>query len=152
MKDSRPNSPRFRFLCAYIQATDVFLSSIVRACVMAVQCETDLTCTEDDRRDRDARSGWGVFTEMFASHPNVPHGRISFQMQQERKQARIQADFHPHLSLEKQYCCKRERRVRRINMRRNNLIYWPTATNYHQPGKQHKFQEGVGHTRWQKPL
>lgn len=65
------------------------------------------------------------------------------------KQAGIQAGFHPHLSLERQYCCKRERRVRSINMRRNNLIYWPTATNYHRPGTQHKslFQEGVGHTQ-----
>ncbi len=62
---------------------------------------------------------------MFVSHLNVPQGRISFQMQQEQKQARMQADFHPHLSLEKQYCCKRERRVRSINMRRNNLIIGP---------------------------
>lgn len=79
------------------------------------------------------------FTPIWDQIPRFQSERpfqVKYAKQELHKQAAVPADAR--LSLAKQYCCKRQRRVPHINMKKNNHIPSPTATNYYRRGRRRK--------------
>lgn len=104
--------------------------------------DTDLMHTEYDKR-ASCHNALGCFVKNVPSapfswsgirfhyfNPNIP---CRWNMQSKNC-----TNARPYLSLAMQYCCKRQRRVRHINMKKNNHIRSPTATNYYRRGSQRK--------------